>query len=106
MADPILHIQDSYYFEVPKLLYPYEYTGRKQFPEVWISLDEEFQGWEAERLYKELHVLEAGLPSRETTLGDWRHWVHADHANFAKPLKEFLNEQYNASAAKFQAWKV
>ena len=32
MADPVLHIKDSYYFEVPKLLYPYDYRSRQQFP--------------------------------------------------------------------------
>ena len=29
----------------------------------------------------------------------------ADHANFAKPLKEFLDEKYQAQDAKFKAWK-
>jgi F-type H+-transporting ATPase subunit a len=106
MADPVLHIKDSYYFEVPKLLYPYEYTQRQQFPDVWISLDPEFQDWEAERVYKELHALNAELPPQDKTLGDWHHWAHADHANFAKPLKEFLNEKYQAQVAKFKAWRV
>jgi len=46
MADPVLHIKDSYYFEVPKLLYPYELKDRRQFPDVWISLDPEYQDWE------------------------------------------------------------
>jgi F-type H+-transporting ATPase subunit a len=106
MADPVLHIKDSYYFEIPKLLYPYEYTRRQQFPDVWISLDPEFQEWEAERLYKELHALEAELPAKAKTLGDWQHWVHADHANFAKPLKEFLNEKYQAHVAKSKEWRA
>src|SRR5262245_60620451 len=106
MADPILHIQDSYYFEVPKLLYPYEYTRRQQFPDVWISLDPEYQEWEAERLYKELHTADASLPSKDKTLEDWHHWVQADHANFAKPLKEFLTEKYQDYVAKFKEWKA
>jgi F-type H+-transporting ATPase subunit a len=106
MADPILHIQDSYYFEVPKLLYPYEYTRRQQFPDVWISLDPEYQEWEAERLYKELKTANAGLPSNDKTLEDWHHWVHADHANFGKPLKEFLNEKYQGCVAKAKDWQA
>src|SRR5262245_15384732 len=106
MANPVLHIKDSYYFEVPKLLYPYEYTRRQQFPDVWISLDPEFQDWEAERLYKELHALNADLPAKEKVLTDWDHWVHADHANFAKPLKEFLNEKYQAQLANSTQWRA
>jgi F-type H+-transporting ATPase subunit a len=106
MADPVLHIKDSYYFEVPKLLYPYAYTSRQQFPDVWISLDPEFQEWEAERLYKDVHARDAGLPPEKETLEDWHHWVHADHANFAKPLKEFLNEKYQAHVVKFNGAKA
>lgn len=106
MADPVLHIKDSFYFEVPKLLYPHEYTSRKQFPDVWISLDPEYQQWEAERLYKALTPLQADLPTQEKTFGDWHHWTHADHKNFAKPLKVFLGEKYDAHVAAFNAWKT
>src|SRR5437868_2795665 len=106
MADPILHIKDSYYFEIPKLLYPYDYRSRRQFPDVWVSLDSEYQAWEADRLYDELARRDASLPSKEITLHDWHQWAHADHANFAKPLKEFLQEKHQAYYQKFQAWKA
>jgi F-type H+-transporting ATPase subunit a len=106
MADPVLHIKDSYYFEIPKLLYPYEYRSRRQFPDVWISLDPAYQAWEAERLYGALQQRDAGLPSKEITLHDWQHWVHADHANFAKPLKVFLDEKYQGYVTKFKNWKA
>src|SRR4051794_16923652 len=103
MANEVLHIKDSYYFEVPKLLYPYNYTSRTQFPDVWISLDPEFENWEAERLLKMLRPIHADLPADEKVLHDWQHWSHADHANFAKPLKRFLNEKYESYVAKFNA---
>src|SRR5262245_60851389 len=106
MADPVLHIKDSYYFEVPKLLYPYAYTSRTQFPDVWISLDPEFQEWEAERLLKSLHPIHADLPADDRVTADWHHWTHADHANFAKPLKRFLNEKYEGDVAKIDKWKA
>src|SRR5262249_26569309 len=61
--------------------------------------------WEADRLYDELARRDAGLPGKETTLHDWHHWLHADHANFAKPLKEFLQEKYAGYVQKFNAWK-
>jgi F-type H+-transporting ATPase subunit a len=105
MADPVLHIKDSYYFEVPKMLYPYEHRSRRQFPDVWISLDPEYQKWEADRLYNELNLVHAELPPKEEVLEDWQHFVHADHANFAKPLKVFLNEKYEGHEAAFQKWK-
>src|SRR5204862_8037022 len=106
MADPVLHIKDSYYFEVPKLLYPYEYRTAAQFPTVWISLDPKFQDWEADRLLAKLTAIDAGLPSNKQVRDDWHHWVHADHANFAKLLKVFLEEKYQAHVAKFKDWKA
>jgi F-type H+-transporting ATPase subunit a len=106
MADPVLHIKDSYFFEVPKVLYPYEYRSRRQFPDVWVSLDPEYQAWEAERLIKALLRLDSDLPPKEQVLHDWHHWTHADHANFAKPLKVFLEEKYQASVTEFNDWKV
>jgi F-type H+-transporting ATPase subunit a len=106
MADPVLHIKDSYYFEVPKVLYPYDYKSARQFPPVWISLDPEFQSWEFERLYQKLTVMDAGLPPKDEALHDWHHWAHADHANFAKPFDVFLDEKYQAHVAKFNDWKA
>lgn len=32
MASPILHVKDSYYFEVPKFLWRYHYTSRDEVP--------------------------------------------------------------------------
>jgi len=104
MADPVLHIKDSYYFEVPKVLYPYDYGGRKQFPDVWVSLDPEFQDWEFERLYHELSS--ANLPPEEHTKDQWHEWREHDHANFAKPYDVFLDEKYQAHVAKFNEWKT
>ena len=49
---------------------------------------------------------DAELPPKEATIDEWHHWVHADHANFAKPLKVFLGEKYQAQVAKFNAWKT
>src|SRR5436305_431019 len=104
MADPVLHIKDSYYFEVPKVLYPYDYHSARQFPDVWISLDPEFQDWEFERLYQKLVVLDVGLPPKDRdekthlpgARDDWHDWIHADHANFAKPFDVYLEEKYQA----------
>jgi F-type H+-transporting ATPase subunit a len=107
MADPVLHIKDSYYFEVPKVLYPYDYRTAAQFPDVWVSLDPDFQEWEADRLIKDLTAYEAKLlPPQEALLHDWHHYVHADHANFAKPLDQFLEDKYQAQRKAFDQWKA
>jgi len=106
MADPILHIKDSYYFEVPKVLAPANYKQLKDLPEIWVKLDPTFQQAEFEELYHELTKLGVRLPSEVQCQHDWQHWVHADHANFAKPFDQFLQEKYEARLAEFRVWKA
>jgi F-type H+-transporting ATPase subunit a len=105
MANPVLHIKDSYYFEVPKVLAPADFKKRQDFPDVWIRLDPDFQNWQFKRLYDQLDAAGVGMPSRAEVQEQWHHWQHANHANFAKPFDVFLNEQYQAQIAPFAAWK-
>ncbi|HYM99263.1 MAG TPA: F0F1 ATP synthase subunit A [Aestuariivirgaceae bacterium] len=105
MADPVLHIKDAYFFELPKLLAPAAYESRADFPEVWVKLDPEFQDWEFDHLYTELTALQVQMPPKDEAHHEWRHWQHADHANFAKPFDEFLELHYQQRVAEFQAWK-
>jgi F-type H+-transporting ATPase subunit a len=98
MASPILHIKDSYYFEVPKALLPRHYGSKSDFPDLWVTLDPQFQLWEAERLYTELEQVYAeleefnhDLPSKQTMTSNYLDWKH-DHANEGKPFDRFLEE--------------
>lgn len=96
MASPILHIKDSYYFEVPKAFCPASYTGKSgdnPFPDFWIRLDGEHQTWEARQLIGKLHDLGLeGLHDEAETLEHYEHWKHEDHANFGKPFDLYLNQ--------------
>ncbi len=106
MASPILHIKDSYYFDVPKFSCRAQYTGHlgdNPFPDFWIRLDCEYQTWEARQLIARLHDLgleglhgEAEAGEAETgeaeTIGHYEHWKHEDHANFGKPFDLYLSQ--------------
>lgn len=105
MADPVLHIKDSYYFEVPKALWSRAADDRN-FPDVWVSLDPEFQDWEFVRLYERLAKLGAIEVSQEKAEHDWHEWLHRDHANAGKPFDVYLEEyQYPKNLAAYEAWK-
>ena len=65
MADPLLHIKDSYFFEVPKFAWPRNYKSRAEFPDVWVKLDPAYQQWEAEQQYEELAGLLTGSSGTE-----------------------------------------
>ncbi|MCU0876345.1 MAG: F0F1 ATP synthase subunit A [Pirellulaceae bacterium] len=105
MADPILHIKDAFFFEVPKVLAPAAFKSKQEFPAVWVRLDPQFQEWEFGKLYGELSTLNAGLPPKAESHEDWQHWVHSDHAHHAKPFDRFLNEKFSAARAEYSAWQ-
>ena len=111
MANPVLHIKDSYYFEVPKVLYPSNSHSLKDFPAVWISLDPEFQDWEFDRLYEELTNQSDGgpalaLPPKKICHELWHKWVESDHANHGKPFDVFVEEALDAQVAAWQSAKT
>ena len=92
-ADEILlHIKDSYYFEVPKWLWKHDHESHSDFPDVWVKLDPGFQTWQAHEVY---HRLEeegvAGLPSEADYIHAYEHWLH-EPGNHGKPVKRFLND--------------
>src|SRR5690606_33011079 len=119
MADPLLHIKDSYYFEVPKFLWPRNYDSADDFPDVWIRLDPEFQRWEAERLVGELRQLVeqaneqrraterplVEMPATDELLHTWEHWQHAD-GNHGKPLDVYLERNLADYRAQYRARKL
>ncbi len=98
MASAILHIKDSFYFEVPKALWVAEYSGIKDedaFPEWLVRLDQEYLDWHASRLIKTIEGsadLEVSIPSAEQLMGDYHHWLHADHANAGRTLDLYLED--------------
>ncbi|PHR87048.1 MAG: ATP synthase F0 subunit A [Blastopirellula sp.] len=106
MADAILHIKDSYYFDVPKWLWSADYKSHEDFPEVWVRLDSDFQKWEAEQLYLGLEQVNAKqtgkMPTSEEFQDGYSSWTHLP-GNHGKPAKRYLkhlnDEAHNAEGA-------
>ena len=110
MANPVLHIKDSYYFEVPKVICPSKFESLAEFPDVWISLDPEFQEWEFDQLYNDLKkVRDLGEPlplkPKELYRESWHKWVESDHANHGKPFDVFVEEAMAAQVAAWHVWQ-
>ncbi|MCC9605271.1 F0F1 ATP synthase subunit A [Blastopirellula sp. JC732] len=91
MSDPILHIKDSFYFEVPAWLAPSHRESLQDFPNVWIRLDPDFQLWEAKIVHAKLAELSKGVPSESEFVHDWEHWQH-EPGNHGKPVRRYLQE--------------
>lgn len=109
MADPILHIKDGFFFEVPKVLWPRDFKTKEdvyRVSPVWVELDSQYQDFEFHKQYHSLtDDFKVALPPKEDAHDDWHDWQHADHFNHGKPFDEFLKAQYDTAAAKFEAAK-
>src|SRR5262245_53087495 len=111
MASPILHIKDSYYFEVPKGLWSVHLTSKQQYTgayETWLRLDPQFQEWEADRFYDEYAPMLSSAPPKEELLAKYLAWKRDNHANAGKPFWRFIQEsgdrdwfQQRAQSAQF-----
>lgn len=116
MASSILHIKDSYYFEVPKALVRSDRSSRQELPEFWIRLDGDYQLWEAQRLITGLAdstVIDvSGMPAPDELLAEYEHWKH-EGASYAKPFDAFLEQapgqewfqQQLTNEAALREWK-
>ena len=98
MANAILHIKDSYYFEVPKALWGADYSGIKDesdsFPSWLVKLDQSYLDWHAAKLYQRAGDLGVeGLPPAGELMEGYHHWLHANHSNAGKPLNVYMEEE-------------
>jgi F-type H+-transporting ATPase subunit a len=94
MASPILHIKDSYYFEIPKFMWRCDYRSKSEFPAVWIKNDPQYRDFEAGKLLGELKSISGlAMPPDEELLAGYRHWRDADHANFGRPFHAYLESK-------------
>lgn len=104
MASDILHIKDTYYFEVPRMLWPSRRTAPGEFPDWLVRLDADYQSWEAEQVVVKL---EAAAPSSVTVgslIGRWRAWQAEDHHNANTPLFRYVDQQLEGLASRAAKW--
>lgn len=106
MASDILHIKDSYYFDVPKTIWTRHFESPAQiagsFP--WfVRLDDDYQDWEADRFIHALAEITGEPGKLENLKADWEKAKHS-HANHGKPLDRYLNDGAIALEAKARTW--
>ncbi len=76
MADPVLHIKDAYFFEVPKFAFPRNFERPSEFPSVWLKLDPTVQKAEAIELAQQVSPENM---SPEEAVQDWEKWSPDNH---------------------------
>ena len=92
MANPVLHIKDAYFFEVPKFAFPRNFTKPSEFPSIWLKLDPTVQHREAETLAADFPI--DGM-STEESVAAWHDWAPNHHH---APYDVFYYETNKAAA--------
>lgn len=91
MADPVLHIKDAYFFEVPKFAFPRNFEKPSEFPSVWLKLDPTVQKAEAIELSQQ--VSPANM-SPEEAVQAWEKWSPEHHH---APYDVYLEEVHETT---------
>jgi F-type H+-transporting ATPase subunit a len=104
MASDALHIKDSIYFEVPRLLWPSHKKHISEFDPWWVRLDPDYQREEAKELIEQLVKLGVRPTNIEGLEAKWEAWKESNHAHHGKPLDGYLEEVAEGLISKANVW--
>jgi F-type H+-transporting ATPase subunit a len=107
MSNIILHIKDSYYFEVPKMLWRSDAQSTAELPAWLVKLDDDYQGYAADKVLDGLRGIGAPEASVDALKHQWESWKHSDHKHHSHegwPLEAFLDQQLTAIRSRAGAW--
>ncbi len=95
-SDPLLHIKDSYYFDVPRKLWRASYDSPEQLADQvgeWaVRNDSDYQDWEADRFLEELQQLTNNNSALSHAKEAWKHWQHADPHRHGRPFDQYVED--------------
>lgn len=108
MASDILHIKDSYYFDVPKSLWQPEYKTPAEFRssvgDWFVRNDDDYQDWEADLFIEGLRKIGVSESNLSGLKEQWHAWQHADETRHARPLDRYIDDRIAEIEARAQTW--
>lgn len=109
-SDPILHIKDSYYFDVPRKLYRASYDSPQQIADQvgeWaVRNDADYQSWEADQFIDKLSKLVADKDALSHAKQAWLDWQHADPRRHGRPFDQYVEDSVAALRVTAKAWSA
>lgn len=97
MASDVLHIKDSFYFEVPKALWK---SNRNSATELandygpWVVRnDDDYQDWEAAKIIEGLKSIVEDPSNLKGIEAKWKAWRNAKHIRYGRPFDQFLDDE-------------
>ncbi len=107
-SDPILHIKDSYYFDVPRKLWRANYDSPEQMADrvgEWtVRNDADYQSWEADRFLEQLSKIMGNQPALAHAKEHWLHWQHADSQRHGRPFDQYVEDSLTELRSRAEAW--
>lgn len=108
MASHILHIKDSYYFEVPRGLWKKDYQSPKEFYDAYgpwvVRNDADYQDWAAQKLVSELKPIVAEPGELDGLATQWKQWQHQKHARHGRPMEQYLIDEMQSLESTAEKW--
>ncbi|MDX1926351.1 MAG: F0F1 ATP synthase subunit A [Pirellulaceae bacterium] len=108
MASDILHIKDSFYFEVPKALWRSDRDTAEQLAKSYgpwvIRNDEDYQDWEAAQMIEDLKSIVKDPKVLDGIEAKWKAWQHAKPIRHNRPFDQFLADEMTNLEATAQKW--
>lgn len=104
MSNIILHIKDSYYFEVPKALWRSKCDSVDALPSWLVRLDSDYQDFEAKQIVSSMEKAGVSGDSLGGLVGDWQAWKHSKPGNSGWPLDAFLESQVAGLHTRAAKW--
>ncbi|QDV26880.1 F0F1 ATP synthase subunit A [Aureliella helgolandensis] len=108
-SDPLLHIKDSYYFDVPRKLWRADYDSPTQLADQvgnWvIRNDADYQDWEADRIIEELSAVVPNPKALHDAKHAWHDWQHAQpKERHGRPFDQYVEDSVAEFKAKAEKW--
>jgi F-type H+-transporting ATPase subunit a len=106
MSNIILHIKDSYYFEVPKMLSRGSAKSAKELPDWLVRLDDDYQSFEADSLLANLKSMGLEESSLSGLKDQWISWKESGkHHKYAGwPFDAYLDKEVADLSARAAKW--
>ncbi|HBE71016.1 MAG TPA: ATP synthase F0 subunit A [Planctomycetaceae bacterium] len=107
-ANPILHIKDSYYFDVPKTFWRADHESPTAMVNAlggWtVRNDSDYQEWEADKLVAAAREIVGDQKALDSAKAAWKEWQHAEELHHGRPFDQYVHdavEELRSTAAKW-----
>ena len=108
MADPLLHIKDGYYFDVPRKFWRAKYESTEQLADnvgEWaVRNDSDYQEWEADKFIEKLGEIIGPTKALDAAKQAWKDWQHADSKRHGRPFDQYVEDALVDLKGKADKW--